>query len=324
MKKLHNQIAFCVCVLGIALAGMLVSRSVHASIGLQITPATEDIGIVPGSTIARELRIKNIGDANQRFVVDVRGVEFVGVGDGKQLRFIEGAAKDPKQLAAWITVEQQEITLAPEESQAIQYTIATPDSAEEVLQYAGLFFVTTAESATDIGNEVAVGGHIGMIIRAGASNAISGQAAGDVRVTDFNMGRRLLFYWPVAVSIEIENNEDGIVVPAGAVTIFRGDALVGEAAINPDGIAIDPHSKRRFIVDEIYGHRYGRFEARYGVPNVAQGEGDTIIFWVIPPWTIAAASAGLVLIVIGIIVWMQRRRQKKKKQNAREKEASAR
>lgn len=220
-------------VLIIALFLLLVSA--HQAQALTISPARIEIQGDPGTTITKEITLSNDSKtAEQTFYVTYSNFEAQGE-TGSPL-FVE-----PKgDLGTWMTSDKT-VTLLPNESKKVAFTITIPMDAYSGGHFAAIFFGTSPAE----GGQVSVGAKTGTLILLTVTGTVK-EAGGLASFTTAN-NQKIFNALPVSFEYRWKNDGNDRVKPTGNVTI-RNMFYVPVATIDANSVSgnILPHSTRRF------------------------------------------------------------------------------
>lgn len=136
-----------------------------------VEPSIHDLQILPGSSVDRELIVKNTEDTPVNMVLSV---QKFAPGTGGEPVFLDPS--DTTDLPSWIRVSSPRFTLAPGESRRLRVQIAVPADAQRRGYYAAIFLAeqNTGESAVGFARRLAT---LWMISVGGAEDAAAPKIA---------------------------------------------------------------------------------------------------------------------------------------------------
>lgn len=225
--------------LGLAVAMMaVVSRSANA---LTLVPPTLEFSAQPGQTLKQDIKLYNEG--NDPLILYASTANFSAKDELGEPDFKFDQA--PEDLASWIVVPKDPITLAPKATEKVSITINVPNDADPGGHYSGVFF-STSPSGEAGGGQVKVLSKIGTLVIL--------RVEGDVReaanVAAFSVeGNASTSNLPVTFLLRVNNTGNVHVRPKGFVTVrnmFGG--VTATLPINPKEGAVLPNSIRRYDI----------------------------------------------------------------------------
>lgn len=217
------------------MVGFLLAQRAAA---LTISPPTFEVMAKPGEV--KTLSIRVINDQSAVVTLFTSTANFKAQGETGQPDFLFDV--QTVDLASWIKPEKANLTLQPDESAFMPFTITVPANAEPGGHYAGLFFGTGAPQA-DAG-QVGVESKLGALIIVSVEGNIRESA--QIKELAVEQGQKRS-HLPVDFRLRIENIGNVHVRPKGFLTIrnmFGGVAAT--LSVNPKEGAALPGSTRRF------------------------------------------------------------------------------
>ncbi|MEX0621934.1 MAG: hypothetical protein WD187_03000 [Candidatus Woykebacteria bacterium] len=283
-----------------------------AGIGIQVSAPIYNFQIDPGDSGQEIIKVRNVGDKAETFYPEV--FDFRASGETGTPAFILDSQAETYtySLAAWITISKQPITLKPNESTALNFTINVPKNAEPGGRYAGVLFGTAPPTAG--ANQVAISNKVGSLVLV----RVSGDAKEEASVEEFSTPKNFYREGPVDFVARIKNTGNVHVIPKGNIDIKDTfGRKVASLPVNEKNGNVLPESIRRFDKDssnliwEPGGFTVGRYTATlaltYGDP--AKNLTAQVTFWVVP-WVQLLIIALAVIIVILLLIFLVKRYNK--------------
>lgn len=280
---------------GSSFAQQSSEQSVDSS-GLQVTSPIYEYTIKPGSVQQDIIKIKNVGTKAQTFYPEVR--DFKPLDETGTPDFLKvGEDSGTYSLAKWISFTKEGVTLAPNESQAFNFNITVPATAEPGGHYGGILFSTQPPDVKSTG--IGIASKVGSLVLvriAGASREV-------LSIKEFSTPKNSYDNADVNFNLRLENTGNVHLQPKGVVTIknFWGGQV---AALDVNQLAsnVIPGSIRKFDISwKDPGFKVGYYTAsvvlNYGNPS--QTVTSQTSFWILPWKTLLIA---LVILVVTIIL----------------------
>ncbi|KKR48519.1 MAG: hypothetical protein UT86_C0004G0003 [Candidatus Magasanikbacteria bacterium GW2011_GWC2_40_17] len=200
-------------------------------------------------------------------------------------------------LAQWISVEPQKISLPSGESKEAQVIINIPETAEPGGHYAAIFW--TEAPLKDAGVQLV--NRLGSLILLNVSGVIKEE----LKIVDFRKNENNSFF------LQIENSGNTHLEPSGQIKIFNSDnEQISLLPVNSVRQNILPQSRRNFSLSGA-NLKWGKYSAKaqlyFGKDKSV--ESQTITFWVWPQnlfYNLAGIAA--VILVIFVIYKMAKKR----------------
>ena len=297
--------AYCLTSLLLAVFFWSGIQSVHAQgAGIRISPAiTEPTGFLqPGSSHDFSLEVRNIENSERTLYVTPRNIESFGAGN--EPRFEQGARDvTGLELADWITVSDDVITLPPGGSQRVDFTIAIPENAPPGSHFAGLYISADAPRLRESGAGVAYG--VANIITLVVDGDISSQAT----IRSFSTDKYIYGGIDVTFSARVENAGNMLIRPYGPLEVRNMfGSRVAEIIVNESGSRVVPGNTRTYTVrwfEENPG--FGRYQAllslAYESPAGIRTMTNTVSFWILPLNVIVPAAGVLLFLLVAAYFW---------------------
>lgn len=273
----------------------------QSQIQMKIQPILFEEKVEPGSELVKSLTISNLSDAEQTLFPVAR--DIVGIGaDNRPIYADETEDRGRMALSSWISFEQTSLSVRPDSSATLRFTIKVPKDASPGSHFAGVFFSYRPEG--ELRNATGVGYDIGSIVNL--------QIAGDVNVKagvrEF-MTSKVVYGEPnVQFSARVENTGNVFIRPRGLIEIKgmfgkRFEPLI----VNDIGMGVLPNTERTYQVDwRPDGFQMGHYRATlalsYGEANAQQTLTSGVDFWIIPVGTLLPVFG--VLLVIAVVFYI--------------------
>jgi len=299
----------------IGLFALAVSLSIHAQeavqvgtgkVGIQVSSPIYNFGIEPGKSAQEKIKIRNVSDTTQTFYPEV--FDFKPAGETGTPQFLTGIEDESYtySLASWINISREGITLKPNESAALNFTINVPKTAEAGGRYAGILFGTTPSKAE--GAQVAISNKVGALVLV----RVAGDAKELANLKEFSSPKNFYEYGPVDFVVRVENAGNVHVVPKGTIEIKDTfGKKVSSLAVNEGNGNVLPDSIRRFdkengvLTWKPQGFTLGRYSANlllnYGSP--AKQLSATLTFWIVP-WKLLLVILLAIIVLILLLVFL--------------------
>ncbi len=276
-----------------------------ASLSLSVTPPLFQLTTAPGEYWASSIKVINANSYPLTIVAEV--VRFDASGESGNAKFLPvlGTEGEGSTLADWITLEEIELTIPPEQSAVVPFSVRIPQDAPPGGHYAAILIGNKSVKEAGAGPQVGVSSFV--------SSLLFVRIAGDVvetgSIREFSADS--LFYQKpeTSFSLRFENTGNVHLLPQGEITIYnmwgkeRGVIPINQKT---DFGNVLPRSIRKFDftwAGEQNPLEVGRFSA-VAILTYGQEERKSVYantyFWVIPviPVLIVLAS------IFGIIVFV--------------------
>lgn len=300
-----SVLSLCFLAIFTAASLFLGAHTAHAqqgAEGLQIKPAVIEDRADPGSAYTYTIRVTNISASEKLFYINAQ--DIVGLTDAGLPIFSNEDELTPYEMSTWISVPERSITLLPEETREISFTITVPADASPGSHFAGLFLDSEPQRQRVTG--AAVGMRVGSII----SLRISGNILEEAQLREFST--RQIVYGNPSVDFEakVANLGNVLLRPRGIVEItnMRG-TKVASIKVNDSAAPVFPGSDKTYTVKwETEGFAFGRYQA---VISLVYGEDGrkTITaptgFWVLPLKPILTVLGGLFACILALYIFVK-------------------
>ncbi len=308
------KLIFIVSFAGFLALSILAARTVFAqdstgATGIQVSAPVYNFQIDPGDTTQEIIKIRNVSDNEQTYFPEV--LDFKPTGETGTPQFITGVEKNSYSysLTSWVKISKEPITLQPNESAALNFTINVPKTAEPGGAYAGILFGTSPPKTE--GSAIAISNKVGALVLV----RVAGAAKETATLKEFAANGNFFENPPVDFVVRVENKGTVHVRPKGNITIkdIFGRKVAALDVNEKDG-AVLPESIRKFDKenDELTwnpsGFTIGKYTAtvllNYGDPSKQLSE--TVSFWVVPWKVLLVVGIGIVIMVLLIILNIRR------------------
>ena len=280
--------------LSLSLVSPVFAQKSSDSSGLEVSAPIYEPTIKPGTADPNIIKIKNIGSQTTTYYPEV--VDFKPLDETGAPSFLKvGEDSGTYSLAKWVTFTKEAITLAPNESTALTFTITVPANAEPGGHYGGILFSTQPVSVQGTG--VALASKVGSLILV----RVAGAAKEILTIKEFSTPKSSYDNANVNFTLRVENSGNVHLQPKGVVVIKN--ILGGQIAaldVNQIGSNVLPSSIRDFELNwKDPGFKIGYYTATltlsYGNPS--QNLTSQVSFWILP-WNIILITAATLLIVL--------------------------
>src|SRR3990170_5410776 len=261
------------------------TQSSVGNIGIQISAPVYNFGIDPGGTAQDIIKVKNVSDSTQTFYPEVFDFKPIGETGAPQFILNKESENYTYSLASWIKVSKEAMTLKPNESTAINFTISVPKGAEPGGRYAGILFGTSPPQTS--GTQIAISNKVGAFILV----RVSGDEKELATLKEFSTAKNFYEYPPVDLVVRVENKGNVHVAPKGNIEIKDiFGRKVAVLPVNEKNGNVLPESIRRFDKDtnaltwKPGGFTIGRFSANLLLTYGDSGKqlSGSLSFWVVP------------------------------------------
>ena len=295
---------FMISLLAVVLSALFATTVSAQGVGVSISPATIEETLDPGVQKNYEVTIQNLNSAEQIFYLYTRNIS--GVRDGGVPIFAQSDLEvTGYELADWITLPTNQVTVGAGEKQTINYSINVPADAA-CSHFGGIFFSVDPPEMESSG--AAVGYQVANII----SLRINGDCEEQANIRQFSTDRFIHGSQNVDFTARIENTGNVLVRPTGPLEIFNmlGNK-VGTVPFNEEKAAVFPATKdgpteRTYENINWTGTSigFGRYEAIltpiYGDEGAIRTMSSTVTFWILP-FNIIGPALGILAVILLIV-----------------------
>lgn len=277
-----------------------VATTAHAQqAGIELQPALIEDKLDPGSSITKELTVRNTGSAAQTYYLITKDIDDVR-DDGTPI-FSENVEVSELDLSSWIQVTDQPIVIEGGEKRTVSFQVSVPPDATPGGHFGGIFISLEPVRPDSIGT--GVGYQVGSII----SIQVAGEIFEEAQIREFISDKTVYSEANALFTARVENKGNVLVRPRGPLEIYdMFDKRVAIEILNEDAGAVFPAAEREFQVSwEGEGLNFGRYTAilalSYG-QDVSKTIDQTLSFWILPMNIIGPFLGGLLLIIVMVYV----------------------
>lgn len=310
MVRLHNILG--TLILSLVLLCLAV-HPLHAqgSVSLSVTPTLFDISVDPGQVWSSSVRV--INPNTTPLTVFVEPVNFTSSGEGGLSSFyrIEEPERVGATLPEWFELEQASITIEPQGTGRVPFTVWVPEDASPGGQYAALLISTQPPPDSAEGSQVRTTQAVSSLFFMRVSGEVSEQG----RVRSFFASERVTERPRNEFVLRFENQGTVHLQPQGTITIYnmwgqeRGEIPINQGTqfgkVLPDDIRSFSFGwEGVFSLLDI-----GRYRAEVTLAYGSEERSFTsaeATFWVIPIMGLLAVLGSLTLIIL-MVLWLIRR-----------------
>jgi hypothetical protein len=296
---------------------LLFSLPVFAADGtlsVTLTPPLYQLTIGPGENWTSSLKIVNNNSYPVTYYAQVVDMEARGESGESKLTPLIGP-QDPDlestQLARWVKLGSNTITVKPGTSGTLNFTVNVPRNAEPGGHYAAILVGTQPLAATSSGSYMNISSFVSSLLFV----RIKGDVVESGRIREFSSNKDLYQEPNAEFVIRFENTGNTHVKPEGDVTIYNmWGKERGKVVINQDANfgSVLPKTIRRFEFSwegEQNVFDIGRYSA---VITLAYGQDEkknisaVTYFWVVPIVPVSIAL-GTIITFFMLLAWFIRR-----------------
>jgi hypothetical protein len=178
---------------------------------LTISPPLMEFDARPGDVIVDMVKLFN--ETEEQLVLKSKVNNFKAMDETGTPNFSSDAV-EPNSLAAWVKLDEKEVTLAPGERKSVLFTINVPGDAEPGGHFAGILW-TFGGAPSDDGQAVGVIAETGTLVLV----RVAGEVREEGRIAEFSTDKTSYPHLPVNFGIRFENTGNVHVKPAGVIEI---------------------------------------------------------------------------------------------------------
>ena len=272
-----------------------VTASPILAASLVVSPPRIDLDGKPGEVLQQTIKITNSSD--QPITLSAKVSDFIVQDDSGTPIQINITASGRYLASPWFTLDLNELTLLPGQTQNLIAVIEIPLGALPGGHYAGVYFAPTEKTKLNT-TGATVTPQIGSLF----GITIAGDIKYDALIKDFRVKNNVSEFGPIDFTAVIENQSDTHIRPNSNIEIHD---MIGRklADIKLDELNIFPYATRNLhgTWETVWG--FGRYTATltasYGPGLVAS---RTLYFWIMPYRLIAAILVVLLVILVLIIL----------------------
>lgn len=274
--------------------------SAQSVAGIKIQPTLIEQKVTPGDTSSSVFRVTNLGQSADTFYVTVRDVSSI-LPNGTPQFATSSADVTGLEISSWIQMGQQSVTLKPNETKEISFSIKVPSNATPGAHIGGVVVATQPPNLAQTGTAVSYG----------ATAIVSLQVGGDIvdtiQVREFRTDKSVYNKPNVTFIARIENTGNTLIKPRGPIEVAdMWGKKVATIIINDDAAGILPNSVREFKAEwKGEGFTFGRYQVLMSLGYGSDSK-NTITeytsFWVLPANIIISFIVGLLaLMLVGYV-----------------------
>jgi hypothetical protein len=265
-------------------------------LGIAISPLVFELTGNPGEVLTNQIKITNKSENSTEIKITV---EDIAPSDEEGHVTVEPAETESYSVATWVTTNPEKITLGPNESAWVQFSITVPKNAEP-----GGHYGTIVAAGSMVASEQISGAAI--IPRVGALLLVTvpGETKEVLKVSDFT-APIYSEYGPITFSVKFENQGTVHVKPNAIITVTNwlgkkiATVYFPEKNILPEAVRkIETTLNQKWF----WAGKYtATLTGTYGTDNI-QLDPVVITFWAFP-W-----KFGLIILAVLILLALMRKR----------------
>lgn len=265
-----------------------------ADISLVVSPPITDLTIKPGETVQKSIKVTNTNATD--LILDAQIIDYIVQDDlGTPIKVTQ-AASGRFLASSWFTLDQTELSIAPNESSIVTVIITAPKDALPGGHYSGVYFEPKEKKGVSR-NVSYTTAQVGSLF----AITIEGDIKYDAIIKDFSTKNFLSEFGPIDFNVTIENQSDTHITPTTQIKITD---MLGRTldTLKLDTVNIFPYAERSLETRWNQTWGLGRYVA---TATTSYGSGLTtsrdIYFWILPYRLIIAVIVVLLLILATFI-----------------------
>lgn len=275
---------------GVALGLLASGLFAGSALAVSISPVKFELSANPGDEIRNVIRVYN--DTAEPVAVTVNVDNFSPTGEDGQVVIDESDDTTGFSLKSWVSLSENQFTLEPRTSQAVEFAVLVPTNAEPGGHYGSILAsIAPIDSVT--------GGGVGIAQRVGALLLldVAGEVTEKMYIAEFSTPE-FSEYGPIDFTLRLKNDGSVHLKPRGFIKITN---MFGKEAgiFDIPQSNVLPQSVRKFDFDWGVKYMYGKYTASlsaiYGSGNESLSAITT--FWIIP-WKIVTVTIFIILLVV--------------------------
>jgi hypothetical protein len=312
MKKIKNLAVLFLVILYLFFP-FFPSKAADNAITIKVAPSIIEELVKSGDVLSERITLTNQSNREITFYPYLRDFEAAADDEEGRAQLIAPGSEEGNFISSWIDISADGITLAPNKSQEVPFTINVPSNVGPGGYYGAVVFGTEAPQSKP--GDADKGAAIGIAEQAASLVLlqIAGQADERADVREFKTDKTVYSTpFNINFSTKIQNLGNVHVKPMGVIEITNMmGKKVATLTVNDKGGNILPKSYRLFSNNWSDSFGFGRYEASlalsYGTPADQGGEGKKTLtmfwsFWILPmKMIISAAISALILIILFIV-----------------------
>ncbi len=252
-------------------AAFLFPAQSHAQVGISLFPIKFDVTVAPGQTYSDTVTVINPNS----FPIGVQP-EVENIAGGNQGSIDLTDTNIPHGLEAWISLNMNEFTLAPNQQLQVPFTITVPADGEPGGHYGAILFSGLPASSTTSG--VGISGRVGTVILLNVPGA--SYATGNI--ASFAGPAEYVSHGPFNFSFTVNNTGNTHFTPTGQVTL--SGPLFGKEVLPFTSGIVFPGYDRTFTANWPGRYAFGPLTAVLSltIPDNTSTVTQTITFFAFP------------------------------------------
>jgi hypothetical protein len=255
--------------------------------GIGMSPMQISHPVTRGQVLTDTVTVKNLSVVEETYYLFVR--DIVDVTDGGRPIYAD-PNQDPStfEVSTWITLAQNEVTVAPNSEVTVPLVITVPEDAPPCSNFGAIF--ASVEPPEQVNTGAAVGYQIANIV----TLRVPGECVDDVFLRSFGSERYVHGTKNVTFITTLENRGTTDVAPRGPVDIYNmlGEKVASVLMNEPSNRLFPGQDNREFRVtweDDSFG--FGRYTAEMALSYGSEDTGgiksvsSATTFWILP-WEI--------------------------------------
>lgn len=205
---------------------------------LSVSPVRIEFSGNPGESIISKIKVINTEPITKTYFTNIYNFEAAGDESGNPTFKVVKT-----DLATWVKV-QDAVTLGPNESRVLPFSVSIPSTAEPGGYFAAIF-LTENPTETNADNFVSLGSQVGSLLLL----RVNGDIKEGADILEFGNNRAISFYnaLPITFYYRFQNSGQDRVKPLGDIVIRNAfGKIVKTLPANKDDGNILPQSIRRF------------------------------------------------------------------------------
>ncbi len=301
MKSLQTRLFIRLGMMVILMGAMLspVTATAQERDSLRITPLLFDRRLDPGESVGDQLTITNLSTETKKYFIKVRDIK--GMSEQGSPIVATAGEKTGWEMASWVSLGQESVEVAPNQSKQIPFTIRVPNPASPGAHLALVFVSLTPETPEETG--LGIGYDVGSILNI----RINGDVQEQAMIREFRTDQSIYGNSDPKFIAKVENQGNTVVRPRGPIEITNiFGKKVATLTMNDTAGAVLPNNSRTFEVSwDGNGFALGRYEAVMGLVY-GEDEKSTIAanttFWVLPGKIIGIIIGSFVALLIIVLI----------------------
>lgn len=259
-----------------------------------VTPMSQDLELEAGKTYEASVLVSNPANATKDFNYQVAVAPYSVIGEDYTADLLN--VSNRSEITKWITIEEPEGTLVPNESKRVNFKITVPENASAGGQYAAILISGKGEENKNEGVTVNSILEIASIVFAN----VEGETVHEGEILDNNIPE-IVFSTPITVGATLKN--DGNIHEAAEVFLTVKNSFTGETLYptgdEANGIreVIMPETTRYLTREISEIPALGVFQVTQEVSYLGTTSNVTKTVFVCPLWFLI-----LVIVTVGAII----------------------